>query len=1073
MARAIDLALRRSKLVVGAWIAVVMVCAALGSANGDTFTPTTVIVPGSETERWYDLSVETDFGVNVNVLLSGPKRDVRRQGAAITARLRSLPGVRVVSPFETTTNAAGDLGKTRFAEVKGHTALFAIDVDLRDDQSLDDAVAPVDRVVDAAVRPPVTSHVTGLPAVVKGLADEAEKASRRSELITAPILVLVLLLVFRSPAAAAIPGIMGMGTVAASTGIVRTLAGLTAVDQLALIFCSMMGLALGVDYSLLLVSRYRELRREDPGAVRANIATAAQVTGRTIVFAGILLLAVMATAALLSVGPFLLSAALGVTVATIFGLITALLVVPAMLQLLDPWLERWRIPERRRKGRGWFARRQPILVPIVALIALLALAAPTMGIELGPPDVKQLPEDNRARVDYEAMLKGLGPGFGSIFDVAIKSGDERPLTRARRLAAIAKAERKLAADPDVEMVIGPGQLAGVTRGVNRLQRGLAGQGRGLARLDRGLSQAAGGSQRAGDASRQLHDATGAARGGADRLADRLRDARSGSETLTGGIAASNDGGQRVALGSRRASAGADRLNGALEQARSASGAISNNADVLENDLRAGSDELAAAQQPVQTVEQRLDAAWDALERMTTGRADPQYQKTLEAVSAATLALNGTDPASGDHPDPTYEGVAARIQDAQGQFSLGLYLSNRMRSQGRQTVRGVDRLARGAAQLEDGIGKVAAGSAKLAAGLDRLSSASAALPGGLGRLSGGADLLTDGLARIDAGSGQLATGIGSPETAGSLTSGLTQMRAAVARQRASSQRGGSLTESSPGLFSSGSLPVAVISGAPRATKDRAQFVFDLSDSGRSGRILVVPKLATNDPRMTGLHERIRKVSDELGDAGMETAVGGPVAGLKDFKEAMTARLPWVVFAFALVSLLVLILAVRAVPLAALCVALNVLTVGVAFGAMQLAFGGSDPLLGGPGYVDLISMSCALAIIFALSIDYQVFLVARIREEYLASGSNESAVAAALSSTGGVITGAAAVMVAIFLSFCTASHIGIREIGVGLTVAVLLDATVVRLILLPAGMRLIGARVWWMPAWLDRRLPNVSL
>ncbi|HYI99047.1 MAG TPA: MMPL family transporter [Thermoleophilaceae bacterium] len=1071
MAKATNFALRRSKLVIGAWIAVVGVCASLGFASGDAFKPTVVNPPGTDTARWTDFTAESAFGVNLNVLLTGPKPELREQGAIMTKRLRALEGVGVVSPFERARTGGGRQGSP-FARAKGNSALFVTDIELRSGQALDDALPPVNRVVDATVRPPLTSHVTGMPAVVKGLADETERDTRRSELIAAPILILVLLLVFRSPAAAAIPAIMGFGTVGAGTGLVRSLATITPVDQMALIFCSMMGLALGVDYSLLLVSRYRELRRADPGAVRANIAAASRVTGRTIGFAAVLLLAVMGAAALLTVGPFLLSTAIGVGIATIFASITALLVVPAMLQELDPWLERWRLPERRRKRDGWFARRQPVVVPIVALIALLALATPTLGIDLGPPDVKQLPEDNRARMDYEAMRKVLGPGFGSLFDVAIKSTNDRPLTRPQTMAAISRVERAIAADPDVSNVTGPSQLAGAARGANQLERGLQGQRRGLARLERGLTRAADGSLRSSGASRQLHDATGAAYGGAARLAARLRDAKGGSEQLTGGIASTSDGGERVARGSSRASAGAERLSGALAQARSSSGLLSNNATVLQNDLRTGDDQLSSAQQPVETVEQRLQAAWDALERMTTGRADPQYQATLDAIGAASLALTGTDPGSGEQPDPAYEGVAGRIQDARGQLSLGLYLSERLKDQGRQTEESVDGLARGAERLDAGIGQVEAGSAKLAAGLDRLRRASAPLPGGLDRLSGGAGLLKDGLARIDAGSGQLAAGIGSPQAPGTLTNGLSRMQASVERQRDGAQSG-SLTASSPELFSSGSLPIALISGAPRATRDPAQFVVDLSNSGRSARMLVVPTITTSDPRMVGLHDRIAEQADGLRGDGVDVAVGGPVAALQDFKDVMTARMPWVIFAFALVSLLVLILAVRAVPLAALCVALNLLTVGVAFGAMQLGFGGSDPLLGGPGYVELISMSGALAVIFALSIDYQVFLVARMREEYLASGSNERAIVSALGSTGGVITGAAAVMVAIFLAFCTAGHTGVRGVGVGLAVAVLLDATIVRLVLLPAAMRAIGDRVWWMPGWLDRRLPNVSL
>jgi RND superfamily putative drug exporter len=238
-------------------------------------------------------------------------------------------------------------------------------------------------------------------------------------------------------------------------------------------------------------------------------------------------------------------------------------------------------------------------------------------------------------------------------------------------------------------------------------------------------------------------------------------------------------------------------------------------------------------------------------------------------------------------------------------------------------------------------------------------------------------------------------------------------------------------------------------------------------------MVVPAYASNDARLGPLHDRVRSAAHEIEGRNLEVSVGGPGASLREFKDTTSARLPLLVVAFALISFLILMAALRAVPLAALCVVLNLLTVGVTFGVMQLGFGGADPLLGGPGYVDVISLSATLAVVFALSIDYQVFLLARIREEYKASGSNERALTAAIGSTASVITGAAAIMVAVFVAFSTSDYIAMRTIGVGLAVAVFLDATVVRLVLLPAAMRLIGERTWWLPTWLDRRMPNFSL
>jgi RND superfamily putative drug exporter len=476
--------------------------------------------------------------------------------------------------------------------------------------------------------------------------------------------------------------------------------------------------------------------------------------------------------------------------------------------------------------------------------------------------------------------------------------------------------------------------------------------------------------------------------------------------------------------------------------------------------------------PVDAVGTNLSSVWRALEAMTTGRDDPQFQAALKATRAASQALTGADPDSGDQLDPGYAGVAAGIADAEGQLDLGLYLSSRMRRQGDATQRGVGLLADGAQDLNTGVTRLSSANARLSDALTQLAGNGARLPEGLRRLLDGADRLTDGVGQLEAGAGRLVAGIGGSRAPGQLTSNLERMQSAIAGQRQGAQ-GGQLQEISPGLFDSGMLPLAILDGARRPVRERTQFILDLSRSGRTAQITAFPAFETSDPRVDDLRERITTISHRIDRPNLEVAVGGPGAALEDYKDAATGRLPAMVAAFVLISLLILILAVRAVPLAALCVALNLLTIGVTFGVMQLGFGSENPLLGGPGYVDIIGLGVTLAVVFALSIDYQVFLLARIREEYVASGSNDRALTAAIGSTGSVITGAAAVMVAIFIAFCISSYIGIRQMGVGLAVAVFLDATIVRLVLLPAAMRAVGDGVWWFPSWLDRRLPNVSL
>ena len=177
------------------------------------------------------------------------------------------------------------------------------------------------------------------------------------------------------------------------------------------------------------------------------------------------------------------------------------------------------------------------------------------------------------------------------------------------------------------------------------------------------------------------------------------------------------------------------------------------------------------------------------------------------------------------------------------------------------------------------------------------------------------------------------------------------------------------------------------------------------------------------------------------------------------------------AFVLFTLLALVFILRAPLLALLAVGLNLASVAAAIGVMTLVcqIPAGYPL-GGHPYVDTVGAGAIFGVTFGLSIDYAVFLIARMRERYEVDGDNRAAIAFGLEKTAGVITGAAAIMAAVFVAFATAPIATVSQMGVGLTVAILLDATVVRIVLLPALMLLIGDRVWRVPPLLDRILPR---
>jgi len=225
--------------------------------------------------------------------------------------------------------------------------------------------------------------------------------------------------------------------------------------------------------------------------------------------------------------------------------------------------------------------------------------------------------------------------------------------------------------------------------------------------------------------------------------------------------------------------------------------------------------------------------------------------------------------------------------------------------------------------------------------------------------------------------------------------------------------------------------------------------------------------TSEEALATLREDV--IPDTLGKLdGVEAPVTGNTAGSKDFNDKLAdARLP--VFAFVLgFAFLLMLVSFRSVAIAVTAILLNLLSVGAAYGVMTLVFqhGIGDALVGtqAPGAIVSWIPMFLFVILFGLSMDYHVFVVSRIREAYDNGMDTRSAVAHGIRTTAGVVTGAATIMVAVFAVFGTLSMQSMKQFGVGLAVAVLIDATIIRGVLLPAVMNLLGDRNWYLPRWL---------
>jgi putative drug exporter of the RND superfamily len=242
--------------------------------------------------------------------------------------------------------------------------------------------------------------------------------------------------------------------------------------------------------------------------------------------------------------------------------------------------------------------------------------------------------------------------------------------------------------------------------------------------------------------------------------------------------------------------------------------------------------------------------------------------------------------------------------------------------------------------------------------------------------------------------------------------------------------------------------------------------------------VVPTTSPQAAETTKLVNRLRH--DVLPKAtqgtGLDVAVTGTVAINTDFTEYLSQRLPWFFAAVLGLSFLLLMLVFRSVLVPLKAVVMNLLSIGAAYGIVvavfQWGWGGSLLNIAGAPIEPFVPMML-FAIVFGLSMDYEVFLLSRIREEWDRTGDSRQSVADGLASTARVITAAAAIMVVVFGSFLGESDRVVKLFGLGLSMAVLIDATVVRMLLVPATMELLGDKNWWIPKWLDRILPKVHI
>jgi len=242
--------------------------------------------------------------------------------------------------------------------------------------------------------------------------------------------------------------------------------------------------------------------------------------------------------------------------------------------------------------------------------------------------------------------------------------------------------------------------------------------------------------------------------------------------------------------------------------------------------------------------------------------------------------------------------------------------------------------------------------------------------------------------------------------------------------------------------------------------------------------VFPTTSPQDTRTVDLihHLRNQTLPAAVAGTGVVVHVGGITAAFDDVSALLQQRLPYFIGLVLLLSFLLLLVVFRSVLVPLKAVVMNLLSIGAAYGLLVAVFQkgyGADFFGVGKGPLESFLPMMLFAILFGLSMDYEVFLLSRVKEEYDRSGDNGAAVADGLSATARVITAAALIMVTVFGSFVFGDERVIKEFGLGLAVAIFVDASVVRMLLVPATMELLGDANWWLPKWLDRLLPDVHI
>jgi putative drug exporter of the RND superfamily len=1029
----------RPKAALAAWLVVAAVLTLIGFGVSKSLSPTITVVPGTQSSQAQKLGNAT-FGPTqlVPILLEGPKAQLNQEGPPLVAALAKRPHTRVLSAWDAGTASAG-------LRPNANAAMIVVSVDRSEKDAVKYDQPQIENLVAHKITSPVRSYITGQPSIDRAERNASLSNLRRDEAIAVGILFLLLLIGLRAPIAALMVTAVGAISMLSGFGEVALLGHIFALDPVGVAAGTMTGLAVGVAFALLILDRFH--REEFPEGMHPRTAATAAIrelesTGRAVLVAGTALVLALALVAIIGPAALMVSVGTGALTCGLFATGGAVVVMPAGLVLLGRRIDAWSFPAPAPFQRAWSAlvgggnwvTRHAVYAGFAATALLAAIAVPAFALDSGPMSVTQLPASSQARIAFQEVSRVMGPGWATPYSLIIVS-NSRPITTPALLASIYRYETQIAKNKTVYSVTGPGQINSTSSQLSTFGPQLKNSVALSDQSKKNLLTLANGLGQAGAGSTQLQAGLAAASSGASQLQSGGGSAQSGAGQLHAGLAQAQSGSKRLMAGLNQALSGAVALKNGSAQVLSGSNQLTNGLAQAQNGAKPVVPGLDALSGAAATTSAQVNGALAQVNAMTTGKTDPSYAAVQHALATAAGTATATKALA-----------AAAAQQAPA------------------LVNGINQLHAGAAQLQAGIGQLHSGNVQLASGINQLATAGSALPAGLNQLTAGAGALQIGLGQLSTGAGQLASGLsGGVGPAGQLTTGLGTMQAAVIKSRGqipSTAQLKQLFAQSPGMFSSGYFVLAAVEGATHSNRNAASFTINLLRGGTAGQIMVVSKYPSNDPRTAALGTTLDRLSGQFAKSNrVQVAVGGPAGSLGDLTNATRSRI-WVdVAVLAAAIVLVLALALRALLLPIVATAFSLLVAASTFGLLQVLFGGSNPPMGGPGYLDPVTIISVFTIAFSITVVFSTILLMRTREVYVAAPGNRAAVRTGLRETAAASTGAGLLMVAAIIPFAITDLLNIRALGIGVAFAVLLDVLIVRPVLMPAAEAVLGRYAWW--------------